>query len=64
MYGCNWDWDSFPNAARTDEDAARDLAKARENSPQRVLGEMGLVLAFALGAALAINVILSALHVS
>jgi hypothetical protein len=64
MYRYDWDWDGFPNSARTSEDVASELAKARENSPQRVLGEMGLVLAFALGTALAINVILSALHVS
>jgi hypothetical protein len=38
--------------------AAHDSAKAHENSPQIVLGQIGLILAVALGLALIVNLIL------
>jgi hypothetical protein len=59
----DWDWDGFPDADESVEDNARHMAKARENAPPIVLGEMANVLFVALGVAFAINIALAALHI-
>ena len=59
----DWEWHGIPAAARTGEDEAHDASNVCENSPQRVLGQMGLVLASALGFAFGTNLLLLALHI-
>jgi hypothetical protein len=59
----DWEWQGFPAVARTREEQAREAWKARENSPERVLGQMGFILASALSVALGTNLLLLALHI-
>ena len=59
----NWEWHGFSAVARDREDEAREASKARENAPRHVLGQIGLVLASALGVALGTNLVLLALHI-
>jgi hypothetical protein len=54
-------WDIFPTTNVTVGDDLDDVANT--NSPYKVIGEMGLVLAIVLGAVLGINMMLVALHI-
>ena len=57
-----WDW--FPRSKRQPDQDAFDTLKARENSAAVAFGEIGLVLAAALGMTLLIKVLLAMLHVN
>jgi hypothetical protein len=63
MPGQDWDWNGFPAASPARERRATESAKARENAPAIVLGDIGLTLAIALFAAFAINLTLSILNI-
>lgn len=63
MSGQDWDWNAFPAASLAAERRAGETAKARENAPAVVLGDIGLALAITLSIAFAINLMLSILNI-
>ena len=60
----DWDWDGFPETDDSTCESAHETANARANAPSLVLGEMAAVLFSALGLAFAVNIALTALHIS
>ena len=54
-------WDIFPTTNVTGEGDLDDVANS--NSPYKVIGEIGLVLAIVLGTVLGINTMMVALHI-
>src|ERR1700759_1839043 len=60
----DWDWDVFPETDDSTCESTDETANARANASSLVLGEMAAVLLSALGLAFAVNIALTALHVS
>ena len=63
MYRYDSNWVSFSDAERTVEDDKRDAAKAQENTPSVVLGQMGHVLLATLSVVLVTNLLLLLFHI-
>lgn len=57
------EWDGFFPSSRADVGSGERDASANPNSPDQVIGEVGLVLVVVLGIVLAINLVLVAFHI-